>query len=267
MQAVAYGGVSVVNAIPSFYGSTMAINLKATAYVKEGSGEHSSKLERTILNYFYKNYNIPRLKVTIDSQIPQRSGLKSSSAVSVALISAIARKFKIKVDVPKLSAYISIKAGVSITGAFDDATAAYYGGITFTDNRKRKLLKITNLLEDLILLILPKSNRPAVNLSAFRKHELMFVEFFRLALSGDIITAMKLNGIAVAEILGYDKTPIKRALRKGALAAGISGNGPSVFALCKPGEEGPVLDELSKFGNILFVECVKHEGSPIPFNH
>ena len=252
MQAVAYGGVSVVNAIPSFYGSTMAINLKATAYVEEGSSEPSSELMRTILNYFHKNYNVPSLKVTIDSQIPQRSGLKSSSAVSVALISAIARKFKIKVDVPKLSSYLSIKAGISVTGAFDDSTAAYYGGITFTNNRRKKLLKITNPPEDLVFLILPRGNRPVVNLRALRKHKLMFMEIFRLALSGDIVTAMKLNGIAVAEILGYSRAPIERALRKGALAAGISGNGPSVFALCKRGEEGPVFDELNTFGTVSY---------------
>lgn len=240
MQAVAYGGVSVVNAVPSFYGSTLAINLKAAAYVEEGPEEYSSELIRVILNYFHQNYSIPSLKVMIDSQIPQRSGLKSSSAVSVALISAIAKKFKIKVDVPRLSSYLSVVAKVSVTGAFDDASAAYYGGVTFTNNRRRKLLKITNLSDDVILLILPRNNRPTVNLNALRKHKLMFREIFRLALSGDIITAMKLNGIAVAEILGYSRVPIERALRKGALAAGISGNGPSVFALCKRGEDGHV---------------------------
>ena len=267
MQAVAYGGVSIVNAIPSFYGSTMAINLKATAYVEEGPEDHPSELVRTILNYFHKKYNVPSLRITIDSQIPQRSGLKSSSAVSVALISAIAKKFKIKVDVPKLSSYLSIKAGISVTGAFDDSTAAYYGGVTFTNNKRRKLLKITNPPEDLVLLILPRSNRPAVNLSVLRKHKLMFAEIFRLALLGDIVTAMKLNGIAVAEILGYSKAPIEKALKKGALAAGISGNGPSVFALCKRGEEGPIFDELNTFGNVLLAECVKYEGSSISLNH
>jgi GHMP kinases C terminal. len=48
----------------------------------------------------------------------------------------------------------------------------------------------------------------------------------------------------VAESLGYHKAleTIGAALRLGALASGVSGNGPSVYAVFKPGEEGPFID-------------------------
>jgi len=71
---------------------------------------------------------------------------------------------------------------------------------------------------------------------------------------------MRLNGVAVAEILGYDTTPIEESLRKGALAAGISGNGPSLFAACKEGEEGPLMDYLSSLGRVLRTEAVPIDG-------
>lgn len=252
----AFGGVSIVNAIPAWYGSSMAINLKVNVDIEEGHSTFQSSLVRTILDYFKAMYHIPELKISIWSEIPQTSGLKSSSAVSTALIAAISEKFGIEVDVPKLSAILSIKSGVSITGAYDDATAAYYGGVSFTYNKEFKLLKMENFPKDISILILAIGNRPSIDLKILKKYNLLFEEIFRIALT-DIITAMKLNGLAIAEILGYDKRPIISALKSGAIASGISGNGPSIFALCKEGDEGPIYENLSKYGKVIITRAVE----------
>ncbi|TRM97683.1 shikimate kinase, partial [Sulfolobus sp. E1] len=123
----AYGGVSIVNALPSWYGSTMALNMKVSVNVKEGIRDRSKETDliKIIIDYFKEKYSIPDILVEVNSELPQQGGLKSSSAVSVALISEIYRKFDIKDPIfpPILSAILSIKAGVSYTGALDDATA------------------------------------------------------------------------------------------------------------------------------------------------
>ncbi|HWQ17426.1 MAG TPA: shikimate kinase [Sulfolobales archaeon] len=250
----AYAGVSVVNAIPSWLGSTMAVNLRIEVSLEEGSEQYNG-LIGTIIEYFTKSLGIPRPRVSVKSPIPAGSGLKSSSAVAVALIEAIKNKYGLSyIDTPKLASELSIKAGVSITGAYDDSTASYHGGVSFTNNRENKLLDLREPPKDLTVIILARGGRPRIDPNALRRFEDLFREIFNIAMRGDILTAMRLNGIAVAEILGYDIEPIRAALRLGALAAGVSGNGPSIFAITKKGEEGPIIDLLSRFDRVLVTE-------------
>ncbi|AKA73620.1 shikimate kinase [Saccharolobus solfataricus] len=255
----AYGGVSIVNALPSWYGSSMAINLKVKVEIREGKRVYSqeSELIKTILNYFKEKYSIPDIEVDIESELPQKSGLKSSSAVSVALIAEIAKQYDLRnINPPILSAILSLKAGVSYTGALDDAVASYCGGIAFTYNKMFRIVKLENLEDNLSILILAKGGRQKpVNLNELRKYSHVFEEIFKIALK-DYLTAMKMNGILIANILGYSLEPIEIALKKGALAAGISGNGPSYFAVSKNGEEGPIYESLKKFGDVIIVRPV-----------
>jgi shikimate kinase len=253
----AFAGISVVNAIPSWFGSTMAINIRIEVDIEEGKGVHS-KLTKTIVDYFIENFEIPELKVKVRSPIPPESGLKTSSAVAVALIEAIKAEYNlININTPKLTAELSIKAGVSITGAYDDAIAAYHGGISFTNNKENKIIELRNPRKDIVAIILARSGRPKIDYNNLRKFENLFKEIFGIALKGDIITAMRLNGIAIAEILGYDTTLIRKALERSALAAGISGNGPSIFAIAKKGKEGPIVDLFSNAGEVMIAEPAK----------
>lgn len=238
----AYAGVSVVNAIPSWYGSSMAVNLEVEARVSYGrrSG-NESQLVTEILRYYEEKYGSSFVAEVI-SPLPQGSGLKSSSAVSVAIIDALNKLVGANEDPPKLSAILSLKAGVSVTGAIDDASASYYGGISFTYNKENKILRIVSPPSGIVLVLKLKGGRSPVNVGLLRKYEVLFRDIFELALQGDLFRAMRMNGFLVAEILGYDTSLLERAMKKGALAAGISGNGPSSFAVCKEGEEGPVLE-------------------------
>ncbi|WP_338600110.1 shikimate kinase [Sulfolobus tengchongensis] len=250
----AYGGISVVNALPSWYGSSMAVNLKINVTIKEGKRDYTkeSELIRTIVDYFKEKYLIPDIVVDIESELPQKSGLKSSSAVSVALISEIAKRYNINnVNPPILSAILSLKAGVSYTGALDDATSSYCGGISYTHNKYFQVIKMDNPKDDLVILILAKGGRQkSVKLYELKKYNSVFEEIFKIALK-DPLVAMKMNGILIANILGYQLDPIEVSLRKGALAAGISGNGPSYFAVTKDGEEGPIYESLKRFGDVI----------------
>ncbi len=203
----AYGGVSIVNALPSWYGSTMAVNLKVEVKVREGKRKTEDPLIAEILEHFSRNYGVPQLEVEVNSEIPVGSGLKSSSAVSTALIGEIAHRFSLNVDVPKLSAILSLKAGVSYTGALDDAVAAWFGGISFTYNKDFKVIKRERALRDVSVILLARGGKGRIDMEKLRSFKLLFHEIFREALQGRIIEAMKLNGIAIAEILGFDTEP------------------------------------------------------------
>lgn len=255
-----FSGVSVVNALPSWYGSSMAVNLRVNVIVEKTDTcvKKNNILLDTILDFFYNKYNVPCLDVKVSSEIPEKSGLKSSSAVSTALIGEISRKFGIEIDVPKYSAILSLKAGVSYTGALDDASSSYYGGVSFTNNKEFKILELKRPPQDVVVILLPRGDRKiGINLSYLKKYRLIFEEIFRIARK-DIISGMKLNGILIANILGYDTKEIEDALKLGALASGISGNGPSVFALAREGEEGPILDVWSKYGKVIVTKAVNY---------
>lgn len=251
----AWGGISVVNAIPSGLGATAAVDMRTRAYVKRcDSGiDNRSKLVETILSYFYSHYGAPRLCVEIESDIPVGSGLKSSSSTAVALIRAIAEELQIyEPNVPRLAAELSRLAGVSVTGAIDDAAAAYYGGVALTDNTNMKVIRVVDLRLDLVAVILmPRGvSRPRIDVEGFRRYSYIFVEAFNTALQGDILRAMTLNGLAIARLMGYPEDIPRKALDIGALAAGVSGNGPAIFAVCRAGDEGPVLDYFSRYGSV-----------------
>lgn len=147
MQARAFGGISVVNAVPAWLGSTMAINLVVSVEIEEGDGREEG-LIGYVLSYLRNAYSLPPLRVKVYSSLPQGGGLKSSSAVTVALIEAVSRLFNLRLDPPFLSAKLSLEGGFSLTGAYDDAFAAYRGGVSLTDNKSISLLKHLQPPED-----------------------------------------------------------------------------------------------------------------------
>jgi len=258
---LALGGISAVNALGSWYGSSIAVNLKVSVKISECDGcEHGDPLIKEVVNYFRKNYGIPNQRVEISSEIPPKSGLKSSSAVSTALIGEIAERYGLEVNVPALSAILSIKAGVSLTGALDDATASYYGGQSFTYNKELKILKVSNPPEGKAVILMRGFRPKQPRLSEFRKYGAEFRRAFELAYSGKVYEAIRLNGRLVARIMGYEEEILERAERLGALASGVSGNGPSLFAITKEGDEGPIVEEFSKHGEVRIVELVSHGG-------
>src|SRR5207245_3341775 len=79
----------------------------------------------------------------VTSEIPVSRGLKSSSAVANAVVLACAHALGAQLEPLRLIGIgvdAALDAGVTITGAFDDACACFFWGIMVTDNRARKLL-------------------------------------------------------------------------------------------------------------------------------
>jgi shikimate kinase len=102
------------------------------------------------------------ISLSISSDIPIGFGLKSSSAVSSAVSLACYGLVEENIDdykVLDIAVNASRKAKITITGAYDDATACYFGGFVITDNYSNKLLRRENGPLDLLsLILLPKNS-------------------------------------------------------------------------------------------------------------
>ena len=197
----------------------------------------------------YLGVRIPHEKsvfLTVDSEIPTAVGLKSSSAVSVAVTKAIFEIFSRQDLMPaesqkilQISCEASIEAGASLTGAFDDATASLLGGLVFSDNLKFRLLRHESLNPELgsAVRILVPINRnkltSTLSLETYRKYRALSLEAIEYAQRGVLVQAMLLNSIIHSVIHHYSMQPIISSLAEGASASGITGKGPAVAAICR----------------------------------
>ncbi len=197
-----------------------------------------------------RSRNKASLQVRVDSEIPESRGLKSSSAVANAVVLASARALGLELEplqIIGIGIEAALEAKVTLTGAFDDACASFFGGIVVTDNAARKIAKVDQFPGNLVAVIqiprrrITKSSLAAKDFSGIRAR---IEEAYRLALVGEYFRALELNSAAYAPILEVDETPAKRARAAGAIAAGITGAGPAILALTKPAHVGAVSESL-----------------------
>ena len=230
----------------------------------QSNGElKDSRLVRAVINR-----TIPRkildeygINVNINSEIPVGYGLKSSSAVSNAVALTCTKLFSDRfTDLEAVNSAIdaSLDAKVTITGAFDDACASYFGGFVVTDNHVRKIIRQEQAPSDLYAIIFVPKNADRADPMKLQTLSSFFDEVFRLASNGEYWEAMMLNGIIVSAALGISYKPIKEAVERGALSASVSGNGPALAAVayewrldaivkCWEGYDGKVI--VSKVNN------------------
>lgn len=244
--ATVHGAISIVNAISNGKGSSLGISLKVTAEVQFSDGHgiefeprgefKDDKLIRAVVNRAVPKEMLEKhlVKATVDSEIPVGYGLKSSSAVSNAVSLACMKLVNNRTDDMKaINTGVdgSFDAKVTITGAFDDACASYFGGFVVTDNLKRELIKREEAPPDLYAIIFVPIKSERTDPLRLKALSSFFDDAFKLATKGEYWEAMMLNGILVAAALSVDYRPIKDAIEKGALAASVSGNGPAIAAV------------------------------------
>lgn len=252
-RAVVHGAITVVNAIAIGKGAALGVDLSMEARVEitEKPGEitvevHGQKgvatslAEYTVKEVFARcGSNNLGANVETFSEIPVARGLKSSSAVSNAVaLAALAALGRAQDDreVLDIGVDASLKTGVTVTGAFDDASASYFGGFVVTDNPSRKILRQDRPREDLHVLILVPEARfytAEVDVRKAGAVRLVVEEAFSLAMQGRYMEALAINGLAYSAALGFDAQLAIKALQAGAISAGLSGKGPAVAALCR----------------------------------
>jgi shikimate kinase len=232
-------------------GSSLGIDLWTKAFVRLteeagviegriiGETEESDVLISKTVIHVLKHLKLDKeygAFVETESNIPIARGLKSSSAAANAITLAILSALKKKIDdltAINLGVDAAMDAKVSITGAFDDACASYFGNVVVTDNYSRKILK-RFVPKDYVVILHVPHKRIYTAASDVEKIQMVAREVeatHREAFLGNYWTAMNLNGMIYSAVLGYDAKIAIDALSAGAIAASISGTGPAVAAV------------------------------------
>ena len=269
-----FGAVSIVNAIATGKGSTLGIDtfVETTLTKKEGKGIHitsenksiSSRLINKLIENMIPKKILDNTKLELDfkSNIPTGYGLKSSSAISSAVVLSCAKAFGKTMsddEILKLGARTSIQTKISITGAYDDACACHFGGFNVTDNSKMKLLHREIAPKDLqAIIFLPKSRKRG-NLKKLKEFKDAFEKSWQLAKNSDYWNAAILNGIATSSILNSEPNLIMKLMEKGALCATISGNGPSIMAITDRKNKSRVQKEFSGLDGKIMISNINNK--------
>jgi len=271
--AIAHGAATIVNAIALGKGAAFGVDLWTKAEVKltdephvfkaeitSGPKENTALIEKTVLRVLqrFSLDNSFGAIVKTWSNIPIAKGLKSSSAaanaVALAATAALGKTFD-DLEIVKLGVDAAFDAKVTVTGAFDDACASYFGGVVITDNLNREIVKQLPLAEDLIVLFYvppEKAYTADSNVSRLQTVKPLIEVAYKEALEGKVWEALTLNGLIYSSASGYDTSIAIDALAAGAVAAGLCGKGPAVTAVAPKDKVGSVKAALQKYdGEIL----------------
>lgn len=250
---------TVLNALATGTGAAFAIDEYVTATVSlspdagvegtvEGVDDADTSLVERCVDLVTAEYG-ERQGGTVhtESDVPMASGLKSSSAAANATVMATLSALDAVDDVPREdAARIGVRAardvGVTVTGAFDDASASMLGGVTVTDNDNDTLLARDTRDWD-VLVWTPPERAYSADADAERCRQVAPVVDLvaELALDGEFERAMTVNGLAFCAALGFSPEPMVDAMPE-AGGVSLSGTGPSFTAVGERGKLATVKD-------------------------
>jgi len=268
-KAACRGAATIVNAIATGRGAAFGVSLEIDALVNlepgqgelefSGSDEGRELAEACVRSIARRAGHAKGVhgEICVKSEIPISRGLKSSSAASNAISLASSRALDARLSSMELvlaGVEESIKAGVTVTGAFDDASACFLGGVIVTDNRTFSILSRGELDPDLEVLFhvpekqIRKADVKKMDFSGIRKE---IERAHDLALRGEYLKALELNSKAYAKILDVSEDIAHLARKNGALAAGISGTGPATTIICGRGETSAIAEAVKDHGGTI----------------
>jgi shikimate kinase len=268
-RAVAPGAGTILNALATETGSAFAVDVETTATVElddsgavtgtiaEAPDADTRLIERCVELVVERHGNGEGGRVRTESDVPMAAGLKSSSAAANAAVLAALDALDVpiadgrdregdadgteddgsvrRVDACRLGVRAAREAGVTATGAFDDASASMLGGVTVTDNGADELLAHDAVEWDVLIWTPPERAYSAeADVDRCRQVAPMADLVADLALDGRYGEAMTVNGLAFSAALGFPTDPAVEAMPHVA-GVSLSGTGPSVVAV---GERG-----------------------------
>jgi shikimate kinase len=256
--ATAPAAGTVLNALATHTGSAFAIDEYVTATVELGGEDVTATVvdhpdadtrlvERCVERVTAEFGDGEGGHVETDSEIPMASGLKSSSAAANATVMATLDTLDATDAIDRTeAARIGVRAardvGVTITGAFDDASASMLGGVTVTDNDADELLAREAVDWDVLVWTPPEQAFSAdADVGRCRSVAPMAELVEDLALDGDYHRAMTVNGLAYCAALGFSSDPLVEAMAH-VDGVSLSGTGPSFTAVGDPEALEPVRD-------------------------
>ena len=250
-RGTSHGAISVMNAIPCGIGSTIGVDLRTKAVFSPSDKttitltdrpEMGTGLVRTCVRRTCETIGVPvpEYNLTVTTDIPPSMGLKSSSSVCNAVISAVLDHYGVRmdpVDMIRLGVECAKECKVTITGAFDDACGCGLGGLVITDNSKNELLCRKEIPKYDVVICIPDWSIPKSKVPVERYREL--ADQYREMADGmedSYLEVLTRNGSYVEGIIGNSSGLSRKALDMGALAAGITGTGPAVAVVTEHGK-------------------------------
>ena len=137
-----------------------------------------------------------------------------------------------RIEACRLGVRAAREVGVTVTGAFDDASASMLGGVTVTENSEDRLLVHDTDFERDVLVWTPseKAYSSEADVERCRRVAPVAEVVANRALAGEYERAMTTNGFAYCGALGYSAEPMMEALTE-VRGVSLSGTGPSVVAV------------------------------------
>ncbi|MFB6234727.1 MAG: shikimate kinase [Halopenitus sp.] len=270
-RAAALGAGTILNALATGTGSAFAIDVETRATVElaadredvhgeiaEATDAETALIEECVSLATARWGEGEGGTVRTDSDVPLAAGLKSSSAAANATVLATCDALGLTVgddpqdptvDLTRLEACrlgveAARNAGVTVTGAFDDATASMLGGLTVTNNDEDELRYRDERSWDVLVWTPPERAYSAdADVERCENVAPMAELVADLALDGEYATAMTVNGLAFSAALGFSAAPTVEAMPH-VNGVSLSGTGPSVVAVAEPTDPAPDLDRV-----------------------
>ncbi|MFB6082440.1 MAG: shikimate kinase [Halanaeroarchaeum sp.] len=257
-RAEAPAAGTVLNALATGTGSAFAIDEYVRAAVQLGGDgidgrvadepDADARLIERAVELVLAEFadDVTGARVETDATVPIASGLKSSSAAANAVVLATldaldAVEAVTREDAARIGVQAARDVGVTVTGAYDDASASMLGGLTVTDNTADTLLVRDEVTWDVVVWVPPEQAFSA-NADVDRCERIApMADLVReLALAGRYATAMTVNGFAFSAALDRPTDPMIEAL-PAADGVSLSGTGPSYVAV----GEAAALDQVA----------------------
>jgi shikimate kinase len=276
-QATAPAAGTVLNALATGTGSAFAIDEYTTATVEltdesdvagsidGAAGGDTRLIERCVELVTDRFGDRQGGTVHTESDVPMASGLKSSSAAANATVMATLDALDATDEIEREdAARIGVEAardvGVTVTGAFDDASASMLGGLTVTDNDEDELLVRDTPDWDVLVWTPPEQSFSAdADVQRCRQIAPIVDIATELALDGRYTEAMTINGLAFCAALDFPTEPTMEAMD--AAGVSLSGTGPSVVAVGTRDQLAPVKERWQRREGTVWLTRTQTEGT------
>ena len=266
-RARAHAGLGLVNAIGSGgYGAAIALDLWlwVEAWLCNSSRGYTVtrgrrvEIDPVILDSVsevvasFSGHELEGLCAGGWSEIPLEAGLKGSSALVNALVRAALSLLGAErpglLGLARLGVEAARLAGLTVTGALDDHLVVSGCGIYATDNRAQRLVRSWSGPSWVVVVAVPgRRSIKRIDVARFEHYRALYEAAWRLLERGEHGYAALVNGVATMLATGNDPGVLAELAGSGALAAGVSGKGPAVYAATSSIEEAqrlkPVLEK------------------------
>ena len=240
------GAISILHALGLGRGCSIGIQLTTKVQIVDEAVENEDDRHGLLaaVEKCWRDRGLPipdQFGWKVDSSIPIGQGLKSSSALSCAALRALnscAWAGLSNYEIADIAAYSQLISNCAKTGSMDDNWASLEPGWKLVDptlSASESIILQGDIDPRLsILLVLRGERSVEISPEAFSHQKQIFERSLASIMRGSILDALSSNGMAVAAA-----TDDQEALRicnlsiaSGAIAAGISGSGPSIAIVC-----------------------------------